>query len=100
MRSTLRVCALWGTGGEASGIEITPITRFGLNAPPVRYVLAGDEGEDVEEQWEDQEFSADELEEVYQTATSTCPENPEQAFSETLEHTSRRSERPEEYGWL
>ena len=53
--------------------------------------------DDVEEQWQDQEFSAEELEEVYQMATSTCPENPEQAFSEMLEH--RRSQRREGYGW-
>ena len=53
--------------------------------------------DDFEEHWEDQEFSAEELEEVYQMATRTNPENPEQAFSKILEH--RRSERREEHGW-
>lgn len=61
----------------------------------VRAINAEFEGEDVEEQWEDQELSAEEFEEFYQMAMSTSPENPEQAFSEILEHARRR----EEYGW-
>ena len=73
-------------------MECTPLREWKEEYDnDVRAINAEFEGDDFKEQWKNQEFSQEKLEEVYQMASSTSPENPETKISEFVEH--RRSER-------